>query len=390
MRTELLAGVALCLLTLTGCTATVTGTPIADRSAVDAALDTGSFPTSPRTIAAPSEAEGKVLETRRMLEVIPTLSDVDPAMKYMQGMSVVTGDGLASAFGSGVGAALSAMQFGVTVDARDQAPGAKGLDFHELIGGVVRMASEADAAKAVADPRVLGSDGTQFGYTSPPKIPVTVDGFPNAKAFTKTDSGRTRTVALAQHGRFVVVVWSGSAKAGAVQDFLRRQTEALDGFTPTADDRLTTLPPDRDGIETRTLPSKYSAARVPSEYGWSTQRGQLHFMANTDAAAKDFADAGVDLVGMGGSNVYRARDAAGAVLLGDRFITEFKGYYASSEESNVPGVPGSRCLAIKTDSDGFSLCVVAVGRYLAEYQAIQPTEAKQATAAGYLILKKAG
>ncbi|MDF0529461.1 hypothetical protein P0W64_03570 [Tsukamurella sp. 8F] len=384
-RSTSFAAVGAAALMLTGCATTVAGNPVADMNALKAMLDTGSFSTSKRTIDPPTEAQARALEARRMLEIVPLGTEIDPSLKWTNGVASATAVGMKMGFGSGIGNALSGMQLGITVDVKDQSPSQTGLPKKDLYTAVVRMRSDADATSAVADPRVMATDDPQFGVTQPPKVPVPVSTA-GAKAFTQTSSDSSQTMAVLAHGRFVIVVYTRGLKTAAVDDFLGRQVKALDGFTPTADDKLTSLPVDRDGVGALTLAPERASFDT---YGWSTARGLVAAQTSITDGQKDFADAGVDVIGVGGNNVYRAKDAAGAKLLADRFITESKSYYTGATEYNVGGVPGARCVTWKTVLRTTNYCVVPVGRYMAEYGAIQQAEAKQATSAAYLILSKA-
>ncbi|GAA4387801.1 hypothetical protein GCM10023147_12730 [Tsukamurella soli] len=369
---------------LAGCGTTVTGTGIADPSSLAAMLDTGAYAKTKRVIESPTAAQGRLLELRRMLEVMPLASDSDPSIKYSNSVDSVSTDSLRLAYGSGIGTALSGMQFGVAVDARAQLPSRSSVTGGEFVTTLVRMASDSDAASAVASPQVMAADEPLFGTASPPKVPTDV-GVPGAKAYTQTFSDSPpATIALLAHGRFVIAVYARRVRDGAVRSFLQQQVKALDGFTPTPDDELASLPADKDGIAALTLaPSRITV----NTYGWSTPRGLLASMTDMTTGQKDFDDAGVDLIGLGANNVYRARDAAGAKLLADRYIAESKQYYPGGTVFTVQGVPDSSCYPLETALVTLYYCVVPVGRYLSEFSGPQRDDAQQATAAAYLILE---
>ncbi|GAA4387795.1 DUF7373 family lipoprotein [Tsukamurella soli] len=379
---------ALSCLLLAGCSATVAGTPVADTS-LPTHLDTGSFSTSKRVISAPSSTEAQVLESRRMLATVPVVGDIDPTMRYGDGVSMLVVDGLSDAFGSGVAAALHAMQFGAEADFTDKAPDATG--FGKGFGiAIVRMPTAAAAAQAVAAPSVAAADGPSDGEASPAKIPVAIPGVAGAKAFSKTYAAGVGTtiVALLAHARFVIVV-AAQSSADKVAAALTQEDRALDSFTATPDDKLTSLPPDSDGIRARTLANQNPIDKDPTRYGWTTARGILADQTEPAVARKDFADTGVDLVGLGENTVYRAKDGVAARELADRFIAEMKGYYPGGTTDSVDEVPGSECYNSKDQLGDFGYCVVPVGRYLAEYSAVQTEMAKEATAAAYLTLRRA-
>ncbi|MET9325447.1 hypothetical protein [Tsukamurella sp. NPDC003166] len=373
-------------LLLAGCSTTVAGTPEADPSGMPRP-DTGSYATAPRTVDPMTEKVQAAAEGFRMMEIIPLATQIDGSVRYAgrPGIGRISSS-IGSAIGDGVATALEGLEVGAYTSAGDKAPGSTSTDSgKDLITGVFRFKDEAAARAAVGNPAVFADDKGFAGSTPTPKVPVTVPGYADAKAYTKTTTYSTSTVGLVASGRYVLAGWT-TGPLDWVKKFFDLQIPALKDFTPTPVDKFSTLTRDHDDLLRYTL-----AESTPTIYQATLNARTMTAMQNDiTAAVKDFADAGVDYVAQAGNNVYRARDAAGAALLADRFITETRTFYAGSTESKPQGVPGGRCLTYPSYSgskDTRTYCVAPVGRYLAEVSDTQQTRANQAIGASYLILQ---
>ncbi|GAB3129909.1 hypothetical protein GCM10027289_13390 [Tsukamurella serpentis] len=373
-------------LVLTGCSTTVAGDPVADPSAIPKP-DTGSFATTPRSIGPTSETEGRAVEGYRMVETIPLPPDIDPSTRY-NGRSTVGKPSLSSTFGEGIGVALHDMEVGSYTSANDTKPGtSSSAGSKQVVMGVFRMKDPAAAAAAVANPAIMGPEKDVFGAASQPKVPESVPGYPEAKVYSKKWD-RTNTVSYAgvlARGQFVLAFYM-TVGPESIKKFFDLQGKALDGFAPTPVDKFSTLAVDRDNLLRYTLaaPSQRNAT-VPA-------RSTVVNQTDIPASVKNFADTGVDLVARAGNMVYRAKDAAAAELLADRFLSEIKSFYEGSVESTIKGVPGGRCATYRkypSARDTEAYCVVPVGRYLAEVGDGQEARAKQAAGASYLLLQGA-
>lgn len=322
-----------------------------------------------------------------MVEILPLPSDVDPAQRYSGTFAVGRPD-LQAVIGSGAGGALKDMEVGAYSSARSVKPGAATTDNvgTSLAMGFVRMKDVAAATAAVSDPAVFAEEAP-FGAGEFRKRPVAVPGYSEAKAYQR--NGRANRpasiVALHAHGRFVLFAYT-TASVDVVKKFLDLLSGVLNDFAPTPAEKFNTLPKDRENL------LQYTVAGDASRDVVLPARAAVVNQSDIPGSVTNFADAGVDYVARAANTVYRARDAAGATVLADRFIAEMKGFFPDAVESTVKGVPRGRCVIFspyKGASDFRSYCVVPVGRYLAEASSAQAENAKQAIGASYLILLEA-
>ncbi|WP_343953285.1 DUF7373 family lipoprotein [Tsukamurella spumae] len=390
MRKSVTAAVLAACAVVAGCSTTVAGTPVADPSAVPKP-ETGSYATTARTIGAPSQADGVSLEGYRMVAAMPYLYDIDPALHFQGDVSVGSGKtGAASVkniFGEAADKAIGGVvEVAAVVGAGSQQQGAKydpKVEKREVTIAVLRTASDGVAASAVGS-SLMAAQKDIFGKDEPAKVALSIPGYDKAIAYTQAYEGAGRsTVAFLTYKQYVIGVY-GDFSADQIRTYFDKQTKELDGFTPTPLDKVTSLKLDESGVATLTLaPSKGSGG-----YSLPTRQA-VPRQTDVSRSVKTFADAGVDVIGSGGSTVYRARDAEGAKHVADEFIAETKGAYAGAESERVTGVPGSTCLTYATyegSKDKRTYCVVPVGRYLAEVTTTQHDQATQAIGAAYLIL----
>lgn len=373
-------------LLLAGCSTTVPGSPQADPSAMPRP-DTGSFATAPRTVSPMTDVQAAAAEGYRMVEIIPMPPDIDPAIRYDGRFSVGKLTSIKGTFGAGADTALQDHEVGAYVSATAKNPGDSATKpGTSLIMGVMRMKDDAAATAAVANPAFLGAE-EKVVDTEPDKEPVSIPGYSGAKAYSKnwTSQNTVSTTALVASGRYVLLTYT-TAGVDAVKKFFDAQIKALDGFQPTPVDKFSTLSKDRDGLLRYTLQSTSTRDVV------LPARAAVVNQTDITGSVKNFADAGVDLVARASNQVYRAKDAAGARLLADRFLAEVKGFNAGSVESTVKGVPGGTCLtypSYKGSKTTQTYCIAPVGRYLVELGDTQQNRAEQALGASYLILKDA-
>ncbi|TWS24345.1 hypothetical protein FK268_12175 [Tsukamurella sputi] len=378
-------------LLLAGCSTTVDGTPVADPSGVPKP-ETGSFATTARTIAPPTQADGEALEGYRMSEIVPYLYEIDQTMHFQGHVETGSRDtvqrGMKNLFGQSVSDVVGAKpEAWVTVGIGDKPQGTKYDSKTKNRGetvAVLRLANPGDAAATVG-PALRAAAKDAAGRTDPAKVETRIPGYDAAVAYTQTfDSAGTATVAFLAYKQYVIGAF-GDFSVDQIRTFFDRQTKALDGFQPTPLDKVSTLQRDAEGIAKLTLaPSK-------SDGGYSLP-GRAAVLRQTDVSrsVKTFADAGVDVVGTGGSTVYRAKDAAGATHVVNEFAAENKEAFPKADEEKVKGAPGAVCLTYPV-YDGATTkntwCAVAVGRYVAEFASQQRQEALQGIGAAYTILK---
>lgn len=373
-----------------GCSTTVPGTPVADPSAAPKP-QTGSFATTARTIGDTTQADRVALEGYRMAEAVPYLYEIDPALHFRGDVNAGTGkSGPASVknmFGDAADKAIGGVvEVAAQVSADDTQQGSSydsTKKTRSISVGVFRTASEAAAAGAV-NSSLMAPEKDVLGKDVPKKVAVPIPGYAGAIAYTQAyEYSSPPTSAFLAYKQYVIAVY-GSFSADQVRTYFDKQTRSLDGFTPTPLDKIT-LKLDDSGIARLTLPPS-------SGTGGHSLPAREAVLNQTDVSrsVKTFADAGVDVIGSGGSTVYRARDDKGAQHVADEFIAETKGAYPSAETEQVKGAPGASCLTYPTyqgSKTTKTYCLVPVGRYLAEFSSSQRNQAIQAIGAQYLILK---
>lgn len=379
-------------LLLAGCSTTVDGTPVVDPSGVPKP-ETGSFATTARTIAPPTQADGEVLEGYRMAETVPFIHEIDAPMHFRGSVRATSRSAIQGmvkgVFGQAAGDALGVKaEVAASVGVSDTQQGTK-FDSKKKERGetvvLVRMASSADASAAVGQ-ALRAREKDSSGEDLPAKVEARIPGYDAAVAYTQTYGAPvgTATVAFLAYKQYVIGAF-GDFSVDQIRTFFDRQTKSLDGFQPTPLDKVSTLHLDPEGIAKLTLPPS------KGDGGYSLPaRAAVLRQTDVSRSVKTFADAGVDVVGTGGSTVYRAKDATGAQHVVDEFADENRSAFTKVEEEKIKGVPGGRCLTYPV-YDGATTkntwCAVAVGRYAAEFASQQRQEALQGIGAAYTILK---
>ncbi len=389
-----LAALAVSALFLAGCSSTVAGTPVADPSGVPKP-ETGSFATASRTIGSTTQADGETLEGYRMAETVPYLYEIDAAMHFRGSARATSRSAIQGmvkgVFGQAAGDVLGTKaEVAASVGASDTQQGTKYDSKRKERGEtvvLVRMASPADASAAVGQ-ALRAREKDSSGEDLPAKVETRIPGYDAAVAYTQTYGAPvgTATVGFLAYKQYVIGAF-GDLSVDQLRTYFDRQTKALDGFQPTPLDKVSTLQLDPEGVAKLTLaPSK-------GDGGYSLPaRSAVLRQTDVSRSVKTFADAGVDVVGIGGSTVYRAKDAKGAQHVVDEFTDETRKAFTKVEEEKIKGVPGGVCLTFATYEGATSRltwCSVAVGRYATEFTSSQRQQAVQAIGAAYLILKSA-
>jgi hypothetical protein len=383
---------------LAGCSTTVVGSPVADPSGLPKP-EVGMFATAPRTISPITQGVGEMLEGHRMAAVMPYLYEMDPALHFRGQLAAGSAKGGASSvknvFGDAADRQITpSAEIMATTGARDQQQGTR-IDattrFRSATISVVRMASPQAAAAAV-NPALLADDPGLYGTPSPKKASISIPGYGAAVAYTQTyEKVGTSTSAFLAHQRYVLAV-TGDLNPEQIRTFFDKQIKGLEGFAPTAPDKVTTLPLDESGVAKLTLAPQTDSGSAAGTAGYSLPPRTMQLrQTDVSRSVKTFADAGVDVIAAGGNTVYRARDAKGAQYIVDEFLAETRDAYPGVESETVKGVPGGTCLTFATypgSTSKVTMCLAAVGRYVAEYSSGQRIQAVQATGAAYLILKK--
>lgn len=384
------------LLAVSGCATTVDGTAAPDPSAA-VRLDPGGYPTKPRAVPERTNANDRRVQASYELSgglVAPPELDktfnwaaasTTPVLPSTVALGLAFGLPLIPALSqneSFVGGAVSAWQ--TTQIERANA------DTARMTTAVIRYRTADNAAAAARAIRA------EFASNQRSPIPEHPDAFLG----TSLSNLDLTKVWWTPYQDYLLVVGLGNTAdataASLAKSWLDRQTTTL--RTPTmSPDQLLTLPPDRDGIMSLTLPDVIRASDgTQLALGYLTPQAWANAAADDWNATKTLLDrAGADLIGTAGSTVTRTRSAASARYLADAYRTGEEGSDGSATEvASVGGVPESRCVSLVTRANGEPRrayrCIFTSGRYYVTTDAVGTLDqAHQQVAASYLMVKDA-
>ncbi|MFI9510970.1 hypothetical protein [Nocardia sp. NPDC052566] len=359
------------------------------RPAIDIGkLDSGNYPTTPRTIERNAD-NGANQEGFELAKYVPLLLDLDRRLVFSNppyGSIVFTprhpptpNRGLSDI--ADFASVAPGLVVGFDTRAQRRQSPRFGLD---VSLDVLRFETPALAAAAVT--RL--ADRLDAKY--PPKGPLPISGYPDARgALTKYDSVET----WLSRDEYLVHTFLGDQLATPpdpapllefTKRILDRQLELLRDYRPTPQDKLAQAPVDIEGLLGRTLPSKTARSGTPGVF---TAHAALHRDDRPEQTARYFADAKVDLVAIEASTIYRTGDADAAARLQAAFADQLARKYDAF--AAPPGLPTAKCLKKRTDAATLSsdfTCYVRNDRYLAQVWSSQPQDLYQQAAAQYKLL----
>ncbi|KXP00740.1 hypothetical protein AXK60_08745 [Tsukamurella pseudospumae] len=339
-------------------------------------------------VTKPSATMGKILEARRLAATIPLYSTIDPALKFGNPMTIgaLEDHGNAptveSAFGTSASRVMAGHGAGVIATARN---GDSGKDYGYVNFGLWEMSSPEAAAAAVADPRLLEPELVQYGYT---KKSVSMQGYPKAVAY-ELNGTRKRLRAFLASGSVVIAVSSELMNAALVRKYFDLQLQALKDFVPTDEYKRGELPVDPSGLSALTLAP--DSGDLDHE-GDIAPRVIALGADSPDTVLAAFTAAGADAAGLGGTTVYRTKDAASAPALSGVLLDSATRYVRfRGTPIQVKDMDGVACSTVpaRASSTVRAACTMAVGRYVAVVTSSQAEDAIQRAAAQYLILRSA-
>ncbi|MGZ9825309.1 DUF7373 family lipoprotein [Tsukamurella ocularis] len=377
---------------LTGCTTSIPGTPVADTSA-EVRLDTGGYPTSPRQVP-----------TR-------TGADVRVQPSFELGEYLIVPPDLQAGFDDGAKTAVPSLPSVVAIAADLGEKQALILAHDRYVGGAI-SANQRAAEPGVAEPPRMTTYLLRYQTTKAvDEVSAKIKALPRTTAEAKGLPGRPESfeapavsdgsapVWYIPRGDYLLgVAFKGIPRAEAeslANRWVDRQIPKLAELKLTADEMLS-MPADRDGILSYTIPGVETIEDVQFELGYMRPRtwAQLVVTKWADSIAL-MERAGVDLVGSGATKVFRARDAASARYYADAERQTSSSYVNTYTTTAAPaGVPGARCGTGKTTANGteraYYTCNVVVGRYYAQTGSVSTIQqAHQQISAQYLILQSA-
>lgn len=373
------------VLVLSGCTSVVTGSAVRAAGgpppgAVDVSLlDPGNYPTKPRPPlgVAGNPARGALLEAQRMADFVVAPWEVDPSLNaaypfgFSPGSMPLKLDAIAAIAVPEAAAAARNHNYVTGFAAARQVDGQK-----QLFNTVLRMADAPSAAAAATE---MG----QATLTHPPDlsppvvmasipIPGHPEGIAVAHSFTQDGTNRTWNVvdSFTAHGPYVLIQRARVTDAmdvatGLVAKTIDLQGPLIDSFAPTDPAQLPTLPRDPSGLLAKSLPVPDTGGTVNNNATFG-QHGALLYQSDPATAAKQFADAGVDVAVSSTGWVFAARDAAAASALAAGAQQP-----GAVPAAAVPNLAGSHCQQ-STDGKAFS-CTVVAGRYVFDLSSTNST-----------------
>lgn len=204
-----------------------------------------------------------------------------------------------------------------------------------------------------------------------------IPGFADAKAFTRRIGEGSAvfayTTAFLQKGPLVIRISVGqrpeTESVDIIARYLRRQLTALEDFTPTPLDQLSSLSPpfDPDG-------SLLKLATDTTEFGPSGSggvfdaQGALLFESDIQSWSEVYRKTGVDrLVLASDGELTRAADTEKAAVLLAKIRPGFlarKGYEPTGAPSTVPSAECLQYTSVVPSDDPLQRCLFARGRYV--------------------------
>ncbi|MEV0356794.1 hypothetical protein AB0H71_12100 [Nocardia sp. NPDC050697] len=394
-RLRLVAVVLGTLALITGCTKT-DGHPTAAEIDVRT-LDVGNYPTSPLEFRYSYDhglVGGEQLAAMRLADHMVLGTEVDPDFHYLAGSdALLDRHDIEAVFANVNGPVIErhnpVVGFAITLSDKPAGQDGKETTATRATVAVVQFADAATAELAVKE-----AEATDFAVAADINQPVSIPNIPTARAHWRP--GVPTLGAMQAHGAYLISAFIERPKPdlGILADLARRALEnqgrLLDELPPIDGEGMLRLDNDPEGMLNRTL--NPTATGLPSFSGQATflRRGMLtRANAQYDRAAI-LDKAGVDAfsysgAGSGSTQLFRARDAAGAEGLGPS-VLEWGTYTGQVDAPEA--VPGVRCGA-RTAERVVTLryrCVVPYHRYLASVESDQIVDLHQRAAAQYALL----
>ncbi|PWV77644.1 DUF7373 family lipoprotein [Nocardia neocaledoniensis] len=358
-----------------------------------ASLDVGGYATQPREVGVVANLDqGRFIEAERLGDFVPTPADIDPRFVHTNpSIATVFLDAEAS-----LGKIMAVDRFAETapdfiggfVSSAETERQNKGID---MVNAVMIFPDEQKAAAAA-----VALERADFEY-APNNQPIEIPGYPAAKAHWQPDQQSIGSWFATGH--LVIYtwlydylkIWLEKVDKQALLDLTRKSLDTIvpsvQKFVPTPSDKLTSLQRDRDGMLGRTAPRPREDSWInpPGVYAGRTAR---HFTSDPVAMAKIIDSAGVDLYASDGSDVYQARDIAGAQAVRDEIGGLTKKFTRSEAPKNLPFAQCKEYIGRERMAVRF-YCAVSYDRYAAYVWSNQLLDAQQRISAQYALLVNA-
>lgn len=376
-------------------------------AAVDlAALDTGSYPTSPAPEYSRATPDKMVeVEGQRLAEFTVVPFEIDPELVVgkMPTMVMRSGKNLGVVISNGVGeiAANHNMLYGHVSTATINTP--KITDPSRTVVHAVMRFGTPEAAAAAA--REMHTEITTVDEGGGIQKPETIDILPNTLVSTlETDFAAGPEVsvnALTPHGDYLIYTWAKAPAAQkdwtaqAVAKALSLQGPLIDKFpaTPTKEQNGGKAPElpmvDQDKILIYAIPEEDAQAQLGDDLAVYGPRGMSHRSTNPPVTYRVLSETGSEHNAVAKTTVYRAKDNAGAQRIVEEFINDLTSQGFTPAPS-PQGLPNAACVTNDTTNGTADYCMVVKGRYVGEANGLDnKKDVDQQISAQYLILEKA-
>jgi hypothetical protein len=399
---------ALMIALLAGCgggtvpgAATKASTPTVD----PAALDAGSYPTSPRPPLGPAGTEdvGRLVEGRRMAGFVVGPWQVDQALSRIEAapakvvqrrdeISQIVWPSMMSRFPA-LPLVAGFVSERTSTDRNDPTL-VRNAVLQYPFPRTAELAAEglADGALNIL---VVGNAGGPV--PTEPVRAVPIPGHPEATGVLLTHQDGAAIVhdltVISAHGPHLLIQVVQFATPERAVDLARRtldlQLPLLDTFVPTPPKPLAELPRDPTGLLARTVPLKSGQGTSMSDADYDPA-GAIQLEDNPIQAEGAMRDAGVDAVAVSQTTVYQARDADAAQRLAQALGDDITVTKAGQPAAEVPGIPASSCMRVAEAGGVISQhwCFATHDRYAFKAVARDLNNAHQQMAAQYLMLNQ--
>ncbi|MDH6287978.1 DUF7373 family lipoprotein [Rhodococcus opacus] len=382
------------------------GDQTATASVDPAALDTGSYPTSPAPEFGRATQETILdVDGQRLAEFTVVPFEIDPELTSVKMPTMVmrSGKNLGVVLSDAAGdiAHNHQMLYGYVSTAAT--PTTKTTDpSRSVVQAVMRFNNPEDAAataREIHQNLLTVDDGTGL------ETAENIDILPNTLVSTGQtifDAGPEVSVnAFTPHGDYLLYTWAKAPAADkdwtaeAVAKSLQLQEPMIDQFpaTPTRAQnggQSAQLPMiDQDKVLIYALPEEDAQAQLGDDMAAYGPRGMAHRSTNPPLTYKILTDAGSDHNAVYKTTVYRAKDDAGA----ETILTEFYNDLLAEGFTAAPtpqGLPDAKCATKDTVNGTQDYCMVANGRYVGEASGTDnKKDVDQQISAQYLIFEHA-
>jgi hypothetical protein len=377
-------------------------------SSVDpAALDTGTYPTSPAPEFGRATQENILdVETQRLAEFVVVPFEVDPnlvtvkmptmVIRSSANLSVVL-NGAAPDIAKNNGLLYGYVSTAATPTTAITDPS------RSLVQMVLRFSTPDGAAAAAqqmhTDLTTVDADGT--GLDTAESIAILPNTLVSTSEHSFDDGPTTSVNAFTAHGDYLLYTYASAPAdqkdwtAQAVATALDQQGPLIDQFPaqPTKEQnggQSAEMPLiDQDKILIYAIPEQDPQAQSGNDMASYGPRGMAHRSTNPPLTYRVLDETGSEHNAVYKTTVYRASDDAGA----QKIVTEFRNDLTSQGFVDAPtpqGLPDAVCVSKDTANGTQDYCMVVNGRYVGEASALDnKKDVDQQISAQYLILEQA-